>query len=246
MAEIATPVGNNGKEVKGPASPPEKPALPPPDHGSWQRGLLPFIKGCLLLFTLFFVGASTFQLFDLNNKIYYHDKNNISETFQLMIKGEQVDRLKAAQRATLTELESQAITRRYHQANVLMMSKIWIQYLSFITGMILAIIGAIFILGKFSELESAFDADLKTVGKVAFRSTSPGLIMAFFGTILIIFSLSVERPIAVTDDALYIGWDNKALSGSRSGIQPYDSIFSKNAARPTRDTTLSRPPRNGN
>jgi hypothetical protein len=63
-------------------------------------------------------------------------------------------RLMAAVMAILSSLETNIVERRYHQANVSLMSRVWTRYLGFVTGMVLAMVGSIFILGKLREMES--------------------------------------------------------------------------------------------
>ena len=43
------------------------------------------------------------------------------------------------------------IKQRYHQANVLLMAGVRVRYPGLVTGMILALIGAVFVLGKIRE-----------------------------------------------------------------------------------------------
>jgi hypothetical protein len=45
-------------------------------------------------------------------------------------------------------LEADALQRRYHQANANMLARVWTRQLGFITGMLLALVGAAFILGR--------------------------------------------------------------------------------------------------
>jgi hypothetical protein len=68
----------------------------------------------------------------------------------------------------LVKLEAYTIARRYHQANAALVVRAWIKYLGFLTGMILAIVGAVFILGRLTEASSQLAAE-GTFGK--FSST---------------------------------------------------------------------------
>lgn len=92
--------------------------------------------------------------------------------------------------------------KRYRQASALLMSRIWTRQLAFMTGMVLAFIGAVFILGKLSEART--DVSLgDDHWKTAISSSSPGLILAFFGTVLLGTALIVQPKIEVQDRPVY-------------------------------------------
>lgn len=101
-------------------------------------------------------------------------------------------------------LEVQALSRRYHQGNVLLMSRIWVSYLSFVTGMILCLVGASFILGRLREPTSAIGANSDFV-KLSVKSSSPGIILASLGTILITTSILTNHRIEIQDTSIYLG-----------------------------------------
>jgi hypothetical protein len=103
----------------------------------------------------------------------------------------------------LVQLEAYTVAHRYHQANSALIVRAWIKYLGFLTGMILAIVGAVFILGKLSEGPTDLSAEA-TGWKVSVASASPGLILAVLGTALIITTVLVNPPTGVTDLPTYI------------------------------------------
>lgn len=55
-------------------------------------------------------------------------------------------------------LEYDAIGRHFRLLNVALMARLWIKYLGFVTGMIISLIGASFILGKLKEDTSNLEA----------------------------------------------------------------------------------------
>jgi hypothetical protein len=106
-------------------------------------------------------------------------------------------------RRGLLILEADALDRRYHQASALLMSRIWAKNLAFMTGMILAFIGAIFILGKLSESPSAVKGGGSN-WNVSITSASPGILLAFFGTTLVALSIIIHENIDVHDGTAYL------------------------------------------
>jgi hypothetical protein len=103
----------------------------------------------------------------------------------------------------LVKLEAYTIARRYHQANSALIVRAWIKYLGFLTGMILAIVGAVFILGRLTEASSHLAAE-GTFGKFSLDTVSPGLALALLGTVLMITTVLINPPTGVTDAPVYV------------------------------------------
>ena len=99
-------------------------------------------------------------------------------------------------------LEADALEKRYRQASALLMSRIWTRRLAFSTGMVLALIGAVFIIGKLSETPSKLGFE-GTGAKASIDSASPGLNLAFMGVVLMAIALVVQLKIEVQDKAIY-------------------------------------------
>ena len=172
----------------------------------WQKKLLPFMVIVLSLVMLFFFTATAFQLYYLHQRIEQTPALDLNlalgdlESNPAGASGE--DKLQIGRWKTLSILEGNALQRRYHQANVLLMSRIWTGYLGFVTGMILALVGATFILGKLRESESKADAG-SAGWKFSVTTTSPGVILALLGTTLMITTIMGHYEIKVNDGQLY-------------------------------------------
>lgn len=167
----------------------------------WQRKAFPYMAGIIVFFSLFFITATGYQLIHIQNKIDFSNQNSNSLNIN---NAEILPGTPKSELSSKIELETYVIDRRYHQSNMLLISRIWIQYLGFLVGTILVLIGAIFILGKMQEQGSSFDSDLKSLGKVAFNSSSPGLFLAFFGTLIISTTLFYHPEITTEDASLYL------------------------------------------
>jgi len=172
----------------------------------WQKRLLPFMVGMIVLLTLFFLAASFFQLYYVHKKIENCPKLNLEPAMSLLDSAgfdlTEMDKLDLARWETLSTLEGYTLERRYHQANVLLMSRIWKKYLGFVTGMILALVGAAFILGKLREPTSTLDAETG-IWKFSLTTASPGLLLALLGTILMITTIVTHKKIEVQDKSTY-------------------------------------------
>lgn len=177
------------------------------DH-SWQLRLLPVMTGLVLTLALFFFAATMHQLYQLNSKIQQVPQLDNSE---LLASSNTSVTLVEKQWRSLVLLESHVLQQRYHQANVLLMARVWVRYLGFVTGMILALIGAVFILGKLREpttelsLGSGSSEPANQPGnlKVQLLTQSPGIVLVTLGTVLMLITIMVHHPIEVADAPIY-------------------------------------------
>jgi hypothetical protein len=205
------------------------------DPNKWQIKLLPFMSKTLIILTIFFFLGSLFQLIYLNHTILNSPKIDIDQSLSLLIPKSDLpnkDILETARLKALILLEDGSLQNQYYQANLLLMSRVWITYIGFVTGMILSIVGCVFILGKLRESFSEVSA--KVVGyDLAFKSASPGLILAVLGTALMITALLVNHTINSKYGATYIHDTNFGPTES-DNIQPAvrsdASIFSNDSS----------------
>jgi len=173
---------------------------------SWPQRLLPFMSRMVVGLTLFFFVASFVQLLYLQTEIGRETPVTLSDSVLAISLPEQAsttDRLALARFRAAGELEVQVVGRRYRQATVLLMSRLWTLYLGFVTGMILALVGAAFILGKLQEPASELSAE-SPAAKLTLKSASPGIVLAALGTTLMLATIFTNHRIDVTDAPLYL------------------------------------------
>jgi hypothetical protein len=170
----------------------------------WQRRLLPLMEGMVVGLTVFFFLASCAQLIYLHQRIGQAPRVDASELLPNPPTGAEPAReaMELARLRAIIALETNTLERRHHQANVLLMSQLWIRYLGFVTGMILALVGATFILGKLQEQFSELRADVGGAEGIL-KSSSPGLMLVVFGAILMLATIVVRHEISVTDAPVY-------------------------------------------
>ena len=195
---------------------------------AWLRRLPPWMIGMVFGLTFFFFVASAIQLGYLHYEIKKApDTDGPFALSERLLEGASgtdqtkaalgPEGLPAAAIATLTALERTAMERRYHQANVLLMSRVWTSYLGFVTGMVLAMVGAIFLLGRLEIASSTATFEVAN-SKMSLGSTSPGLFMAAFGTVLMIVTIVTHHEISVEDRAIYTqGWALGAAGNPPAG-----------------------------
>jgi hypothetical protein len=183
----------------------EKPAAI--SRGAWQLKLLPLMIAMLVLVTIAFLVLSFVEANTVRNEIRAAPRLELASAFAALncnaspkTVGEHQD---CARWQLLALLEAHTIQQRYHQANVALVLRGSIKYLGFLTGMILSIVGAVFILGRLTEAASQLAAE-GTFGKLTIESVSPGLILSVLGTVLMIVTVFVNPPTDVSDAAVYL------------------------------------------
>jgi len=188
-----------------------------PELVKWQNRLLPLMSGFVIALALAFFVLSTRTLGHVNEFVET-EHGELRQQINAIISAKQPDTSDDVVRRGLLMLEAEALDRRYHQASALLMSRVWAKNLAFLTGVIMAFIGAIFILGKLSETPSAVQGG-GSGWNVSITSASPGILLAFFGTTLVALSIVIHEKIDVQDGTAYLHSvmvQNAAPDGSAS------------------------------
>ena len=173
----------------------------------WQSHLLPFMAAVLVCLTVFSCVVNVVETYLVLHHIETNHEIDIKPALAMLdtnVSGLSAsDRFAYARWKTLSTLEVNTIESRYHQASIAVMTRVYIVFLSFATGMVLALVGATFILGKLREAPSTVGGG-GGFGSFSISSASPGLILAFFGTVLMLFTISSRADISVRDQSLYV------------------------------------------
>jgi hypothetical protein len=206
--------------VSQPSSGPGKkpPGTPAP---KWQERLLPLMSGLLIGLTVFFFAASFIQLLYLHANISRAPQVDLgpaagSDPVVQALNFEQL--MQARQLDIESRLEANLIERRYHMASVALMSSLWVRYLGFVTGMILALVGASFVLGKLREPLSELEGKFSDIG-ISLRSTSPGIILVVLGVALMLATIVDRDTGGVTDVPVYFT-NSSAASAVTAPLPP--------------------------
>jgi hypothetical protein len=174
-----------------------------------EASFLKMLIVVVLLTLLCFMGSSA-QIYYIHTQIEKEHKPDIKGALSQLenVNGATIsEKFQHARWKTLAALEANDIENEYHQANIFLLSRLWISYLGAITGMILALVGATFIITKLSEPPVAYDKGEdkpSAVLRASMVSVSPGLILALIGTTLILTSLFVNYPMTFSTSSKYI------------------------------------------
>lgn len=190
------------------------------DNGDRPPAWMPRWMVIVVSFILiFFVAATAVQLTVLYGRIGDSPKLTLPTSF-----GDAP--LQSSQWNALLQLESHSIQQRYHMARIGMMARLWTIYIGFLTGMLLAIAGAAFILGRIREDMTKITANVgqeqsKAGGSI--ESQSPGMVMVACGTVLMLATLLSHRSIDVREGPVY-------LTGGPPQAQPAPAPFPESDA----------------
>jgi hypothetical protein len=173
----------------------------------WQRRLLPTMIATLIGASIAFLALSLYDTYTVRQRIATPPTLDLTSTLA-SVNCAQASNVPAERRLCLewkvaVLLEQQTINRRYHQANVALLVRISVKYLGFLVGMLMSLVGAVFVLGRLTEASSEVAAE-GPFGKFTIATVSPGLILAFLGTVLMIATLYVNPPTDVTDGNVYL------------------------------------------
>jgi hypothetical protein len=178
----------------------------------WQNRLLPWMIGMPTVLIGAFIIIATLQLNKFEKFVYKGDEDKIENAIPSPVANTTDSVLRRnteyLQWYSLVKMEQHSLNRRYNQGGVLLMSRIYIKYLGFFTGMILAIVGSVFIISKLKEDVSELEGSVQDKTKFKLISSSPGIIFGVLGTALMMTTILTHSEISVKDMPLYLNTYN--------------------------------------
>jgi len=172
----------------------------------WQNKLLPWMVILPSILIIVFVFLATKQLNVFSAEINNYKNSELDKVFlkdsslkiPMDIKKDEFTKL-----YVLSKMEEQLMNKRYSQGGALLLSRLYTKYLGFFTGMILAIVGSVFIISKLTEPSTNIDTTAKAF-KVSVVSASPGIIFGLLGTSLMLSTILKQNSIDIKDVATYL------------------------------------------
>lgn len=181
----------------------------------WQTAMRPLMILMLAGLTMFFFAATLYQVARLNERI---DASPRLDTASLLAPaacaaGHIEVACHAERRLNIAvALEAHTIALRHHEAGVLLMAALWSRYVGFITGMILALVGAAFILGKLSDAGTTVDVGAEgAAARLALATASPGIVMVIAGVALMALTITTLQQFSTRDAAIYFSGEGLAV-----------------------------------
>ena len=173
----------------------------------WQERILPWAIGSILVMAVFFFVASLYQLFRLEQQFRYEPpawEAQLAEYEKKAFPANAEQAIDFVKWKTITVMEQETTKRRYQQVNAAILTRVWTRYLGFLVGMIMALIGAIFVLAKLEEQVTKVSGEGQGF-KGAFESASPGIVLAILGSVLVGITLVVPFEFSTRDVPVYMG-----------------------------------------
>jgi len=202
-------------------------AVTPPLNGQtedarlsrWQDRLLPFMLGAVIFMTVFFLLASLGVFYDFRQRVADAPLNlrPVFAEYEAAHLANSGEAPAAYLRwKTMVLLEEELISRRYKQVNSVILARIWTRYLVFLTGMTLALVGAFFVLGQLQTDATTLKAEGQGMGG-ALTTSSPGLVLATLGSVLMAIALIVTFDFDTRDLPTYV---QHPSSGAAATLPP--------------------------
>jgi hypothetical protein len=168
----------------------------------WQRLVLPFMMIGLVAAAVFF-GGTTYVFFDrLQSELAYSRTETHSLIDRVDAGAQGISDIAYRDWAVRATLEQAALQQRFNVQVAIVKGRLWSRFMGFMTGMLLALTGCVFVLGK---LRTDIDFSGSASGASAvLRTTSPGVYLALLGTVVIGMALAVPGSVESTDAAIYL------------------------------------------
>ncbi|WPV67858.1 hypothetical protein [Chitinophaga sp. LS1] len=173
---------------------------------SWQTKLLPWVLSLVTIMILVFFALATIQFNYFRNQI---SSNRTSEIDKFLLSPKEaaangpID-IEYTKLYCLAKMEETVLNKRYSQLGFLLLSRTYIKYLGFFTGMILSITGAVFVISKFKEEKVEIGSDISEKIKFTLATSSPGIIFGILGTILMSITIFYNSPIGAEEQPFYL------------------------------------------
>lgn len=179
----------------------------------WQNKLIPWMIIMPTALILLFVFLATRQMEKFNSVLEEKTSSVIDEmAMDSLDLSEIKNSMDYVRWVTLVKMEERSLNRRYTQGGALLAARIFTKYLGFFTGMILAIVGAVFIIGKLQEKTTEIEGEVRNGMKGKLSSSSPGIIFGVLGTVLMLSTILQHNEISVTDQPLFLNSTNLYLN----------------------------------
>lgn len=175
---------------------------PPTPRITWQERLLPFMLASLVFVGVFF-SVTTYLFFDRLQAELQYNRTEIGAT---LARADQPASGPADAgyrdwyvRATL---EQMGLQQRFNVQIAIVKGRLWARFMGFLTGMLLALTGCVFVLGQL-RAKVVFSGEAQGA-KGALDTNAPGLLLALLGTIIIGLALAVPGSVESSDTAIYL------------------------------------------
>ena len=211
----------------------------------WQRRLLPYLLAAVVLLAIAFFVSTFVQFERLNAAVAVAPDPRLGQTFDGF--DARAARLPPEQAVDLLRwkvtalLEADIVSHRYAQVNATLLMRAWTRSVGFVTGMILALLGALFILAKLSEAQTQLGGEAAG-SKATLATSSPGIVLTVLGTALMLVTLTVDFRYGTSDVPVYLPRVAPAPAAAPPAEITEEGAPAGDGAAPPRDPGDTPPP----
>jgi len=169
----------------------------------WQSRLLPFMIGSLIVVALCFIATTLWFFHDLEQRLEYRT-TDVTAVVEHLAGPSDAKQNDQAYRDWYIRavLEGVALQQRFNVQATVVKGRLWTRFMGFLTGMLLALTGCVFVLGKLRESVN-FGGEGQGF-KATLATSSPGVFLAFLGTVIIAIALIVQTTVESSDTSVYL------------------------------------------
>lgn len=188
---------------------------------AWQRRLIPLMAGMVVLAAVFFAFISIREFDQLKDTLRAPPSAipALVQQFDRLPQASPEQQLMLLDRKVQITLESEGVARRYQQSHAIILGRLWTRFMAFITGTLLALVGAAFILGKLREPVTELSGS-GGGAQASLKSASPGIVLAVLGTMLILAALFSYFEVKTTDTPNYMDTPTSEIGDDVLGAAP--------------------------
>jgi hypothetical protein len=173
----------------------------------WQTRMAPIMAGLVVLAALFFAAITLLEFQSFQQALSAPRPAPPAAGWPVPEAAAFDQQLQVSVARTSWELEREVVARRYDQTAMAIGARLWTRFMGFTTGMLLALIGAAFVLGRLQDGGTTLAGGGESAGQklsLSLQSASPGLVLAVLGSGLMAMSIVAPTTADVEDRPTYV------------------------------------------
>lgn len=160
----------------------------PRGRAGWQRRLLPFALMVVFGASAYFMWTSLSQFTAMKVSV---ERSFVDDRIVPLIAQSAPKGTGDATPQVRLMMEERAQRADLTRAGASLLISLWTRNMGFVTGMLMALIGAIFILSRIDDAGSTLEAGQETL-KGSLKTSSPGIVLAVLGTVLMVLAMTTR------------------------------------------------------
>lgn len=173
----------------------------PTTNDQWQLKVLPFMTRAIAVMGLLFFLSSFVQIHLMHVEL--QTAPEVEEASASLDDLESPAKAELMRWNALVTLERETLRAREQATNAVILRQASLLNLGFLTGMVLCLVGAVFVLGRLQEPATSLSGETPQL-KVALNTSSPGIVLVVLGAGLICATLFHHYQFNLPDKTVYL------------------------------------------